>query len=46
MIDVCTKMRWTYDEYMAQPTWFVDGIIKVWMEENKQLEKLNSKIKQ
>lgn len=45
MIDVCIGMKWSYYEYLAQPTWFVDGIIKVWQEQNKSVEKSNSKIK-
>jgi len=26
MVLLCRKMRWTYDEYMNQPSWFLDLI--------------------
>lgn len=43
MIDVCVEMKWTYYEYLAQPTWFVDGIIKVWQEQAAAAQKASRK---
>lgn len=43
---MCYLMHWTYDEYMAQPEWLVDGIndiinaeAKYQKLENKRAEK-------
>ena len=32
-------MKWTYDEYMAQPTWFIDLIAEKLNQDNRELKK-------
>ena len=27
---VCEKMHWTYQQYLEQPRWFIDGLATIW----------------
>lgn len=44
---LCKKMRWTYEEIMQQPRWFVESMSGLLSEdakkENKQSKKIKSK---
>jgi len=30
MVFICDKMRWTYDEYMSQPQFFLKMLLLKW----------------
>ena len=30
MIVICDEMKWTYDQYLNQPTWFINGLTLLW----------------
>lgn len=36
---ICQEMKWTYDEYMSQPTWFIEMIAAKMNEDGKQMKK-------
>ena len=36
---LCRLMRWTYDEYLDQPLWFLDELINQLNKENREREK-------
>lgn len=29
-IIVCERMQWTYQEYLLQPKWFIEGLSTMW----------------
>lgn len=36
IIFVCNRMRWTYQEYLAQPTGFILSLVNFWAIMDKQ----------
>ncbi len=39
IVAVCQEMGWTYFEYMAQPSWFLDIVLDKLIEDSEKIKK-------
>lgn len=42
---VCQEMKWTYDEYMSQPSWFLTLLAEKMNHDGKQAKKKHGRQK-
>ena len=40
---ICDKMRWTLDEYLSQPEWFIKTLILKWSVESDHNKRQSGK---
>jgi len=45
MAEICLQMGWGYEEYMAQPDWFVELLYEYLKLKDKEIQKELKKIK-
>jgi len=38
MLIICQEVGWTYQEYMSQPTWFIEALRQKMVLDNKRSE--------
>ncbi|MFA5128576.1 MAG: hypothetical protein WC445_01265 [Patescibacteria group bacterium] len=43
IIMVCDRMKWTYEEYLEQPKWFIDTLRIKWNCEAEREQEMNKK---
>jgi hypothetical protein len=43
MTRLCRDMHWTYEEYLAQPAWFIDDMIMMNSQDAEYSRSLNKK---
>jgi len=39
IISLCQEMRWTYQEYLSQPLWFIETLMDKLKMDNKKANK-------
>jgi len=39
MVQLCREMKWTYQEFMNQPAWFIDLLLEVINMEEREKER-------
>lgn len=39
MVLVCERMHWTYEDYLAQPQWLINGLLAHWNEQSEAARK-------
>lgn len=44
MVHICKEFGWTYQEYLAQPIWFIKLIREKMIIDNKELEMQQKKL--
>ena len=40
---LCREMKWTYEEYANQPTWFISTLFSMLRQEAEELNRRNKK---
>jgi hypothetical protein len=38
---LCKEMRWTYEEYLSQPTWFILMLLELFRAETQEANRRN-----